>query len=350
MIRVLHAALLLAGSSLAFLAGDDTAKDAKTGTPDPQMKAVLDQLAELGPKPIETLTPQEAREQPGPADAVKALLKKQNKSTAPEPVGAVKDITWPGPGGNLPARVYTPKGDGPFPVLVYFHGGGWVIADIDAYDASCRALCNAAGCVVVSAEYRRAPEHPFPAAADDALAAYEYVLGHAKNLNGDPKKVAVGGESAGGNLAAVTCLRARDKGVVAPVHQLLVYPVTDTNFDTPSYTTYADAKPLNRAMMKWFFAHYVGNRLSGPHPYAVPLNAPDLRRLPPATVITAEIDPLRDDGKRYADKLKAAGVEVDYTNYDGVTHEFFGMGAVVDKAKEAVGKAAEGLKKGFGKE
>lgn len=349
MTRLLFAALCAAGCGVALVSADDAPKATPKGNPDPQMKAVLDALAELGPKPIETLTPQEARKQPSAADAVKAVLKKQGKKTDPEPVGSVKDVTWPGPAGKLPARVYTPKGDGPFPVLVYFHGGGWVLADLDTYDASCRALCNAAGCVVVSAEYRHAPEHPFPAAADDALAAYEYVLEHAKDLGGDPKQVAVGGESAGGNLAAVTCLRARDKGVVAPVHQLLVYPVTDVNFDTPSYTTYADATPLNKAMMKWFFAHYAGNRLTGPHPYAVPLNAPDLSRLPPATVITAEIDPLRDDGRRYADKLKAAGVKVGHTNYDGVTHEFFGMGAVVDTAKEAVGKAAEGLKGGFGK-
>lgn len=348
MTRLLLAVLCAAACGVALLSADNPPPAAKKGTPDRQMQAVLDQLAELGPQPIETLSPNEARKQPGPADAVKALLKMQGKKADPEPVGAVKDITWSWRDATLPARVYTPKGDGPFPVLVYFHGGGWVIADLDAYDASCRALCNAAGCVVVSAEYQRAPERVFPAAANDAFAAYKWVLANAAAVGGDPKRVAVGGESAGGTLAAVVCLLARGYAPM-PVHQLLIYPVTGNDLNTPSYRLYADAKPLSKPAMEWFLGHYLGDRLGAPSPSALPLVERDLSKLPPATVITAEIDPLRDDGKRYADKLKAAGVAVDYTNYDDVTHEFFGMGAVVDKAKEAVGKAAAGLKKGFGK-
>jgi len=320
------------------------------GKPDAQMQAVLDELAALGPKPLDKLTPEDARKQPGPGDAVKAILKKRGgKDPGPEPVGDVTNQAIPSPTGAIPIRVYKPKGDGPFPVLVYYHGGGWVIATIDTYDASCRALCNAAGCIVVSVEYRKAPEHPYPAAAEDAFAAYQWVVKNTAGMKGDATRIAVGGESAGGNLAAVTAQQARDKGASMPVYQLLVYPVTNNDFDTPSYRQYADARPLNKPMMKWFFAHYIGGRLAAPTPYAMPLSARDFSKLPPATVITAEIDPLRDDGKRYADALKAAGVKVEYVNYEGVTHEFFGLGAVVDKAKQAVAKAADGLKMGFKK-
>jgi acetyl esterase len=341
-------ARLVSGAAVAVALGVGLAGRAQDATgPNPQMQAVLDQLAALGPKPLETLTPQDARKQPGPPDAVKALLKKQGKGTDPEPVGKVADLAYPGARGPLPARVYAPKGDGPFPVLVYFHGGGWVIADIDAYDGSCRALCNAAGAVVVSCDYRRAPEHPFPAAPDDALAAYRWALKTAGEWEGDPKRVAVGGESAGGNLAAVVCLRARDERLPAPVHQLLVYPVANNNLDTPSYKAHENAKPLNKAMMRWFLAHYVGGR--PPSPAAFPLQTRNLSNLPPATVITADIDPLRGDGKGYADALGKAGVRVGYRNYPGVTHEFFGMGAVVDAAKDAVRFAADGLKGGFRK-
>lgn len=315
--------------------------------PDSQMQAVLDEMAKLGGKPLESLSVIEARMQPGPGNAVRALLKKNGKGTEPEPVGGVNDVIFPGAEGKLRARIYTPKGDGPFPLLVYFHGGGWVIADIDAYDASCRALCNAARCIVVSCDYRLAPENPFPAAADDAFAAYKWVLASLAEWKVDPKRVAIGGESAGGNLAAVTCLRARDQGIPLPVHQLLVYPVTNNNLHTRSYQQHADAKPLNKAMMEWFFGHYIGKQQ--PEAYAFPLQAKDLTKLPPATIITADIDPLRDDGKGYADALQQAGINVKYKNYHGVVHEFFGMVAVLDKAKEAVQFAADGLKSGFGK-
>ena len=341
---------LAAGLALA-VALPGVAEDKLTaGKPDAQMQAVLDQLAALNGKPITECTPQEARKQPSPADAVKALRKKQGKEVAPEAVGSVKDITYPAAAGTQPARVYTPKGDGPFPVLAYWHGGGWVLADLDTYDASCRALCNAAGCVVVSLEYRHAPEFPFPAAAADAYAGYQYVLKNAATMNGDPKKVAVAGESAGGNLAAVTAIRARDKGLQLPMAQVLVYPVTGINLDTPSYVKNADAKPLNKPMMKWFFAHYVGNQPSAAtNPVAFPMQAANLAKLPATTILNAEIDPLLDDGVLYAAKLKAAGVTVTQKTFPGVTHEFFGMGAVVDKSKEAVKVAADALKAAYGK-
>jgi acetyl esterase len=313
---------------------------------DPQMKAVLDELTALNGKPIETLSPEEARKQPTPADAVKQLMTKQGMDMTPMPVGNVANRTIPGPGGEIPIRVYTPAGNGPFPVLVYFHGGGFVIATIDTYDSSPRALCNMAKCVVVAVEYRKAPENKFPAAPEDAYAATQWVMNNAKEVNGDPARVAVGGESAGGNLSTVTCLMARDKGGKMPVYQMLVYPVVNNDLDTPSYNANANAKPLNKAMMAWFFGHYTRNQSDGMNPYACPMKA-DLKGLPPATVITDEIDPLMSEGKMYADKLEAAGVKVQYRNYEGVTHEFFGMGAVVDKAKDAEKFAAEGLMSAF---
>ena len=320
--------------------------DLKMAKPEPQMQAVLDALASLHGKPIETLSAAEARRQPGPADAVKKILVDKNKRTQ-EPVEKVEDKTITTATGDLKTRVYTPKGSGPFPVLVYFHGGGWVIADIDTYDASCRAIANLAQCVVVSVDYRKAPENIFPAAADDAFAATQWVMQHATDLNGNPAKVAVGGESVGGNLAAVVCLMCRDRKAPAPVHQLLVYPVVDNDMNRTSYIENAEARPLNRAMMPWFVKQYLPNDADMNNPYAFPLKAQSLSGLPSATIIAAEIDPLRSEGLAYADKLKAAGVAVKYELYKGATHEFFGMGAVFDRARDAEEAAATELKAAF---
>ena len=320
---------------------------ADISNPDAQMQAVLDQLAALGPKPIEKLSAEEARRQPTAADAVMALLKKQGKSTAPEPVAKVDNRNVKGPAGEIPVRIYSPKGNGPFPIIVYYHGGGWVIADLDTYDASARALTNAANAVVVSSHYRQAPEHKIPAAHEDAFAAYQWTLANAKSLNGDPARVAVAGESAGGNLAAAVAMMAREKKVQMPVHQVLVYPVANYGFDTPSYQQNANAKPLNKAMMQWFFDKYLNSPADGQTPWISLVRAANLQGLPPATVISAEIDPLRSETMMYADQLRKAGVRVDYKNYDGVTHEFFGMGAVLDKAKQAVEQAGDGLKNAF---
>jgi acetyl esterase/lipase len=315
--------------------------------PNQQMQAVLAELAALNPKPIPQLSAPDARKQPTPADAVKALLKKQGKSTAPEPVGSVVNRMIPGPGGEIPVRIYTPKGSGPFPVVVYYHGGGWVIANLDTYDASPRAITNLANAVVVSSHYRQAPEHKFPAAHQDAFAAYRWALKNAKALKGDSSRVAVMGESAGGNLAASVSMMARDSSLQLPVYQVLVYPIAGSDVNSPSYQENADAKPLNKPMMQWFFEKYLRTPADGKSPM-IDLVRADVAGLPPATVITAQIDPLRSEGKDLADRLKDAGVRVDYKNYDGVTHEFFGMGAVVDEAKQAEQQAAEGLKNGFG--
>ncbi len=317
--------------------------------PDPQMKAVLNQLAALHGKPIEKLTPAEARRQPTPADAVKALLKKQGKSTAPEPVAKVENTTIPGPAGPIPVRVYTPEGSGPFPVLVYIHGGGWVIATIDTYDSTPRALANLANCMVVSVEYRKAPEHKFPAAHEDCYAVLQYVMKNAESMNGDPKRVAIAGESAGGNMAMAACLMAHDRKGMMPIYQVLVYPVASGTLNWPSVQQNANAKPLNKAMLQWFVKYTVKSPADTRSEYLSLVDAKDVQSLPPATVITAEIDPLRSEGKTLADKLEAAGITVTYKNYDGVTHEFFGMGAVLNKAKAANALAADGLKAAFAK-
>ena len=314
---------------------------------DPQMQAVLDAFAEFHAPPPNTVSVEVARAGPTPADAVKKLLISKGKDPAPQAVGSVRDLKIPGPAGDIQARCYVPAGDGPFPVLVYFHGGGWVIANLDTYDSSARALSAAAECIVVSSHYRQAPEHPYPAAHEDAVAATRWVMANAEKLGGDPARVAIAGESAGGNLATTTCLECIQQGWPVPIHQLLVYPIAGASFDTPSYREHADAKPLSRDMMIWFWDQYVPNEAMRGEPYASPLHA-DLTGMPPATVVTAEIDPLCSEGEAYADRLRAAGVAVNARRFEGVTHEFFGMAAVVDKAGDAVMFAAGDLRRAFG--
>lgn len=314
--------------------------------PNARMQAVLDQLAALGAKPLDTLTVAQARTQPTPADAVKALLVKEGKSTTPEAVGSAVDTTFPGPAGPVPITIYTPAGAGPFPVALYIHGGGWVIADRKVYDSSARALTNAAGAIIVSTDYRLGPENRFPAAHDDTFAAYQWVRANARQFNGDPARVAVVGESAGGNLAASIAIQARDQGVPLPLHQVLIYPVTNYAFDTPSQIANPDSAPLSTKALRWFYERYLSSPADGTNPRFSILRA-GLQGLPPATVINADIDPLRSEGAAYAQKLVAAGVKVDFRNYSGVTHEFFGMGAVLDEARQAVAQAAQGLKQSF---
>jgi acetyl esterase/lipase len=320
---------------------------AHTSNPDPEMQKVLDALASLGGKPIETLSPAEARKQPTPADAVKKVLQQQGKSTAPEPVANVENRTIAGAGGQIPIRIYWPIGDGPFPVILYIHGGGWVIADLDPYDASARALTNAAQAVVVSTHYRQGPEHPYPAAHDDTFAAYQWVLKNAGSLKGDGARVAVAGESAGGNMAAVVSIRARDRKIQMPVHQLLVYPVAGTDMNTESYRENANAKPLNKPMMAWFAKHYLGASAMKGNPEINLASRRDLQGLPPTTMVSADIDPLRSEGELLAKALERSGVTVTRRNFEGATHEFFGMGAVVPDAREAMSFAAQALKNSF---
>jgi acetyl esterase len=233
-------------------------------------------------------------------------------------------------------------------MLVYFHGGGWVIGNLDTHDGVCRQLCNAAHCVVVSVDYRLAPEHPYPAAAEDAYAATRWVAANAAAIGGDPARIALGGDSAGGNLTAVVTLMARDRGGPPLVFQLLVYPATDApTADHPSYRENAEGYFLTRDMMLWFWNHYCGSTPDLTDAYRYPLRAKDLRRLPPAYVITAEFDPLRDEGEAYAARLREANVPVRLKRYAGMIHGFFGMGALLTQAREATKEAAEALRSAF---
>lgn len=314
---------------------------------DPEMAAVLEALQSLNPKPIQSLSADAARSQPTMADAVMKVLDQQGQSKAPEQVGNIDNLSIPGPAGSIPVRLYIPKGNGPFPIRVYYHGGGWVMATVDTYDASARALTNAANAIVMSVEYRKAPEYRFPAAHEDAYAAYDWARAHGLDINGDPARIAVAGESAGGNLAGAVSIMARQRGVPIPIHQTLIYPVTGYDMDTPSYRKNAQAQPLNKAMMGWFFEKYLNGPADADNPMVNLVGADDLTGLPPATIITAEIDPLQSEGKRYAERLRAAGVPVTYRNFDGVTHEFFGMGAVVPHAKQAVQFVGSDLHRSF---
>jgi acetyl esterase len=325
------------------------ALNAHAQTPDPQMGAVLQTLQSIEGTPFYNLSPQDARQQFSTQDAAKGIARTTGKQLAPDPVGSIMDqMTIPGPGGGIPIRIFSPAGTGPFPVIVYFHGGGFVIATIDTYDASARALANMVGAVVISVEYRKAPEHPFPAALDDAVASYKWAVRNTGLINAIPGKIAVAGESAGGNLATEVCLTMRDQAGPMPVYQLLVYPITNNNMTTASYMQFANAQPLNLPALQWFAKYTYQNPADQTNPYAFPLKA-SLGGLPPATIIAAQIDPLQTEGQQYATALQAADVVVDYRLYTGVTHEFFGLGAVVDTAKQAEMDAAADLKAAFAK-
>ncbi|QIF81225.1 alpha/beta hydrolase [Brevundimonas sp. 'scallop'] len=318
---------------------------------DGPMQKVLDELASLGGKPIETLSPEEARGQPTPTDAVKSLLRKDGKDPSDDMGVKTSDITIPGAAGPIQARIYKPHDhseDKLHPVVVYFHGGGFVIADLDVYDGGPRGVSKMADVIVVSVHYRQAPEHHFPAAHDDALAAYRWVLENAQTFRGDPQKVAVMGESAGGNLAIGVSMMARDAGLAAPKHQVLVYPVAGVDMDNESYVENADAKPLNKPMMKWFVKHIFANEADAQDPRINIVEKANLSGLPSTTVICAEIDPLRTEGELLAEKLEQAGVDVRHKTFNGSTHEFFGMAAVVPDAAAAQTFAAHELKRAFG--
>ena len=286
--------------------------------------------------PIVDLTPQDARQQFSLQDAAKIIARGFGSAASATPVGKVTDgVTIPGRAGNqIPVRIYTPTGTGPFPVVTYFHGGGFVVATIDTYDESARALANDAHAIVVSVEYRKAPEAPYPAAYNDAIDSYKWVTANIGQYGGIATKVAVAGESAGGNLATEVALAARDEGLQQPTHQLLIYPVTSSNVSQPSDLEYTSSQlPLNTPALTYYFGLYASPSQAN-DPGVAPIHA-SLQGLPPATIIAAQDDPLQSDGQAYAAKLEAAGVPVAYQLYSGTTHEFFGLGAVVAKAKAA---------------
>ncbi|MCF8565044.1 alpha/beta hydrolase [Alicyclobacillus tolerans] len=306
---------------------------------DPQAKFILDQLEALGAPPMNTLTPEEARQS----------LDMSPLAGEPEEVGKVENTAVPGPLGDIPVRIYTPKGEGPFPALVYYHGGGWVIGDLDAVDVPCRMLTNRANCVVVSVDYRMAPENKFPAAAEDCYAATKWVAENAASIQVDPERVAIGGDSAGGNLTAVVALMARDRGGPSLVYQMLIYPVTNRDYETVSYRDNGDGYFLTKDSMVWFWNHYLREEQDAVNPYASPLLADDLSGLPPALVLTAEYDPLRDEGEAYAQRLEAAGIEVEATRYNGMIHGFFWMPGALDQGRRAIERAASALTRAFAK-
>jgi acetyl esterase len=305
----------------------------------PQCKAFLDTIAASGEKPMEQFAVAEARMMP------RAL---EEFGGPQEPVAQVENRVIAGQVQPIPLRIYRPTIAERLPGLVYFHGGGFVICDLDSHDRQCRGLANASGCVVVAVDYRLAPEHKFPAAPEDAYAATCHVAEHSAEFGIDPNRLAVGGDSAGGNLATVVTLMARDRGRPALRFQLLIYPVVDWEDDSPSMREYANDHFLTRELMDWFFGHYFASAADARTPYASPMNAADVRGLPPAMIITAECDLLRDQGEAYAWKLQDAGVPVELKRYEGMIHPFFNLGGVINAGRTALADAASGLRQALG--
>jgi len=299
--------------------------------PTPETQGLLAMLEEAGGPDISEQTPEEARAAIANFAAMQA--------GAPEPA-RVEDRAVPGPAGNIPVRVYASAGDN-LPVVMYFHGGGWVLGDIDSHDGTCKQLLAELGeAVVVSVHYRLAPEDKYPAAAEDCYAATRWVAENASEIGGDGSRLAVCGDSAGGNLSAVVSQMARDRGGPAIAAQVLHVPVTDHNYSYPSYTENAEGMLLTRASMVWFWDHYLNSDADGQEAYASPIKAADLSGLPPALVQTAEYDPLRDEGEAYGAALEAAGTEVSVHRYDGVVHDPFMMFAVIPTGVECLKEAA----------
>lgn len=332
-----------------------------TGSPDvpfgsmmkPQMRAVIEELLRLNPVPLYTLTPQEARTKPTFKDAVNSLLDK-NRIAPPVPMVTKSVRMIPGAGGT-PIRVviYTPNGASGMaasadrPVIVYYHGGGWVIGSPEVYEYSTVALAQNTGAVVVSVDYRLAPEFKFPTAHEDAYAAYKWVKENAAAIGGNAAKVAVAGESAGGNMAVTVSMMARDRGLSLPVHILSVFPVANNDLFSPSYNQYANAVPLSRPLVQWFVDKYFNSPADGDSPLISLTDVANLSGLPPTTIIGAEIDPLQSEGMALRERLRSVGVPVAYQLYTGVTHEFFGMYAIVPEAAQAQAFAATQLQNAF---
>jgi len=303
----------------------------------PQCKAFLDQLAAMGGRPLHELTPAEARSMALPPDLAGAA----------QPVHHVDDRRIPGPRGPILVRLYTPGPAAKRPALIYFHGGGFVLGNLDMCDRPCRTLANLAGCVVVSVEYRLAPEHKFPAAVDDAYAVTRHIIEHGAAFGIDRNAIAIGGESAGANLAAVTALRARDAQMPPLAFQLLVYPLVDFDDDSLSRREFADGHFLTTAALDYFARLYLAGPADRKHPHASPLYASDFAALPPAYIVTAECDPLRDQGETYASRLEQSGVRVACKRYDGMIHPFFSLAGIVDGGRTAIEDAAAALRTAF---
>jgi acetyl esterase len=309
---------------------------------DPDAQRVCELIVLANRPALETLSPAEAR--------FAYLAARQVLQPDPPPVAEVVALEALGPAGPIPLRLYRGHGagkDAPQPALIYFHGGGWVIGDLDSHDQVCRALANATRSIVVSVDYRLAPEHKFPAAADDAIAATRWIAGNAARLGIDPSRLAVGGDSAGGNLAAVVALDARDRGGPGLAYQVLIYPSTDMALELPSQLRHADQLPLRRTTMQWFVDHYLRDGADKADWRASPMRARDFARLPPALVVTAAFDPLCDDGEAYAKALAEAGVPVALERFAGQIHGFLSMGRIVADSDRLIALAAGHLQRAF---
>ena len=298
---------------------------------DPIVAAMLEQMAQSDAPAMTDLPPADAR----------AMYRAMNAETHRAELHEVRDLSADG----IPIRIYRPS-EGQLPCLVYFHGGGWVIGDLETHDAPCRHLANKTGCVVIAVDYSLAPEDPYPASINDAYAATCWIAAHASELAIDDQRIAVGGDSAGGNLAACVALRARDEAGPQIIHQMLVYPVTDAAMDTPSYEENATGYMLTKDSMTWFWNHYADEEQRF-EAYASPLRASSLTGLPAATIVTAGFDPLRDEGEAYGARLSESGVQTLVKRYDGLIHGFFSMTDVVPAAEEAMDLCVAELKSAF---
>lgn len=302
----------------------------------PQAQALLEQMQQMGFVYSPEMTVGRARE------ALQMMIAARG---TPDPVAAVEDRLIPGPAEDIPIRIYTPQGSGPFPVLVFFHTGGWQVGNLDSQDPLCRRLTNVVGCIVVSVDYRLAPEHPFPAGLQDSFAATQWVASHAPEFQGDPSRIAVVGDSAGANFAAVIALMARDQGGPKLAFQLMMFPSTDFRLNTPSMEEYAEGYSVTRPMMVWIRNNYLPNPEDWTNPLASPFLASDLSGLPPALIITAEYDPLRDEGEAYGKRLKEAGVSVKVSRYEGMIHDFPDL--FEEPGKQALAEIASALRAAF---
>lgn len=305
----------------------------------PQVATLIERVARSPLPPYYTV----------PAVVARRLYRDTRGALSPQcpPVEDVQLLLAPGPGGPVPLRAYRPVGSAPresLPALIFFHGGGWVIGDLDTHDVLCRQLSNGARCAVFSVDYRLAPEAPFPAAVEDCLAATQYVAAQAEALALDPTRIAVGGDSAGGNLAAVVSIAARDDAAPSIAFQLLIYPATDQRYDSPSHHRNGEGYLLTRQAIEYFRAAYLPHQADWEDWRASPLLAPNLAGLPPAFVLTAGYDPLLDEGRAYAERLAREGVVVTYREYPDVIHGFIGMGGVLDSATAAVGECCAALR------
>ena len=306
----------------------------------PQAAAFLDSLKLQKIPPLEELPLETARW---------ALVLGCRVKLAPPELARVETRTIAGPDGDeLTIRLYWPLGEGPFGACLYFHGGGWVLNNVETHDDLSRRLAAASGCVFMSVDYRLAPEHKYPAAIEDGYAALRWIAGEARVLNVDPARIAVSGDSAGGNIAAVLCLMSRDRGGPPVAYQVLIYPITDCDFDRPSYHENAEGYFLTTSQMHWFWRHYVSAPEQMLEPYASPLRAASLQGLPPALILTAEFDPLRDEGEAYATALRAAGINVELHCYDGLIHAFIKRVDQFDSALDAIKQIGDALKRQFG--